>query len=182
MKMPTLFTSTIALTLILGAVGTSNAIATPALTEESRLGTNGIGPVRVGMTVNEAEAASGRKFKRYQDYGESCTYVSPIGIDGLSFMVIRGIIERVDINSSKMFTLRGAKIGDSETRIKQLYPGQIKTTPHPYTGRRGGKYLTFYPKDREDQSYRLIFETQNGKVQRFRGGRLPSVDAIEGCS
>jgi hypothetical protein len=181
MKFQTLIASTIFLNLLGGTI--YPAIAAPALTEESRLGTNGIGPVLVGMTVKQAEAASGRKFTiDNTPNGETCTYASPNGIKGLSFMVIRGVIERADITNPRLLTLRGAKIGDTEARIKQLYPGQIKTTPHPYTGHRGGKYLTFYPKDQQDQKYRLIFETRNGKVNFFRGGYSGAVEAIEGCA
>jgi hypothetical protein len=68
------------------------------------------------------------------------------------------------------------------TIVKKLYPGPIETTRHPYTGGKGGKYLTFYPKDSADQNYRLIFETGKGKVNAYRGGRVPDVEAIEGCS
>jgi hypothetical protein len=182
MNTKTLIAGTIALTLLGVTIVPRTAIAAPALTEESRLGTNGIGPVIVGMTVKQAEAASGRTFKWDNSSGDICTYASPNGIKGLSFMVIRGVIERVNITNPKMFTLSGAKIGDTEARIKQLYPGQIKVTPHPYTGGRGGKYLTFYPKDQQDKQYRLIFETRNGKVTFFRGGYSGAVEAIEGCA
>lgn len=184
MNTKTLFASTIALTLIGSAIVPHTAQAVPSLTTESRLGTNGIGPVHTGMTVKEAESASGRKFivDPPAARGSTCTYATARGLDGVGFMLIKGIIERVDINSRTMMTLRGAKIGDSEQRISTLYPNQIKTTPHPYARGPGSHYLTFFPKDREDQEYRLVFETSKGKVTRFRGGRLPAVDYIEGCS
>jgi hypothetical protein len=172
-----LLTTTIALLLT-----PKIAIAAPALTEESRLGTNGIGPVQVGMTLKEAEAASGRKFKLSESIeGNTCNYATVLGIQGVSVMFINGTIERVDISNPRILSLRGAKIGDSEDRIKDLYKGQIKVTPHPYGRDRTDHYLTFYPKDRQDQDYRLIFETRKNKVSRFRGGHLPAVDYIEGC-
>jgi hypothetical protein len=183
MKTQSLIASTIALTLIGSAIAPQNTIAAPALTAESRLGTNGIGPVHTGMTVKEAESASGRRFiVDKPSLGNSCTYATARGLNGVSFMVIKGIIERVDISDRTIMTLRGAKIGDSVQRIKTLYPNQIKTTPHPYGRGPGSHYLTFVPRDREDQDYRLIFETSQGNVTRFRGGRLPEVDYIEGCS
>jgi hypothetical protein len=173
-----LLTTTIALLLT-----PKIAIAAPALTEESRLGTNGIGPLHVGMTIGEAEEASGRRFKVQENpLGGTCTYATIRGLEGVSVMLIKGIIERVDIRNPNIMTLRGAKVGDSEKRINILYPNQIKTTVHPYTGRSGGHYLTFYPKDREDQDYRIIFETSKGKVYEYRSGRVPAVDYIEGCS
>lgn len=45
-----------------------------------------------------------------------------------------------------------------------------------------GKYLTFVPKDATDKNYRLIFETSKNRVTRFRSGKLPEVEYIEGCS
>src|ERR687886_480873 len=62
--------------------------------------------------------------------------------------------------------------------------GQIKATPHPYVSRppENGKYLTFVPKDAADKNYRIIFETSKNRVDRFRSGKLPEVEYIEGCS
>ena len=181
--MKTLFATTIVLTMISGTIVPQIAQATPALTTESRVGTNGIGPVHVGMTASEAETAAGRTIIiRKNVLGGTCTYASFRGLDGVDFMLIKGIIERVDISNRAISTLRGAAIGDTETRIRNLYPGQTKTTRHPYARRNDGHYLTFCPKDREDQDDRVIFETSEGLVRRFRSGRVPSVDAIEGCS
>jgi hypothetical protein len=165
---------------VLGSV-VERANCIPSLTENSRLRTNGIGSVEVGMTVSEAEKASGRSFLRERSgrNDSSCSYVNISGLSGVSLMLINGKIARVDVSNPRILTLRGAKIGDSEDRIKRLYPGQIKTTPHPY---RKDHYLTFYPKDRQDRDYRLIFETSRGKVDVFRGGRVPEVGYIEGCS
>jgi len=89
----------------------------------------------------------------------------------------------VDIeDKSAITTLSGAKIGDTEARIKALYPGQIKVSPHKYTGDSGGHYLTFVPKDKSDRFYRLIFETDGKQVTNFRSGKLPEVEYVEGCS
>jgi hypothetical protein len=167
--------------LLTTTIAAQSATAAPALTEESRLGTNGIGPILVGMTVKQAEKASGRKIKVSNYPDSTCAYGEVLGINGVSLLLLDGIIERADISNPRILTLRGAKMGDSETQIKNFYSGQIKITPHPYTGPEG-HYLTFYPKDRADKDYRLIFETRQGKVTRYRGGRLPAVDYIEGCS
>jgi hypothetical protein len=166
--------------LILGSI-VERAISIPSFTEDSRLRTNGIGSIEVGMTISEAERASGRSFfkdKGSSSHDGSCTYVSMSGLSNVSFMLNNGKIARVDVDNPQILTLRGAKIGDSEGRIKELYPGQIKTTPNPHGD---GNYLTFYPKDRQDRDYRLIFETSEGRVNAFRGGKIPEVEYIEGC-
>lgn len=83
-------------------------------------------------------------------------------------------------SKSRVTSLSGAKIGDTEARIKSLYPGQIEVTPHKYLS--NGHYLTFVPKNSQDQANRLIFETDGSRVTAFRSGKLPEVSWVEGCS
>ena len=93
-------------------------------------------------------------------------------------MATDGVIARVDISSCQLATLSGAKVGDTESRIRALYPGVI-TSEHKYDDR--GHYLTLEPKDDADRSFRLLFETHAGRVTQFRAGRLPEVYLVEGC-
>lgn len=153
------------------------------LTTASRVQANGIGPVRIGMTVPEAEQATGMRLVGIGHSSEdgSCFYVGPEddALD-IGFMVMNGEIARVDVGrNSPILTLSGAGVGDSEARIFALYPGQIEVRGHPYVV---GHYLTFVPRDEVDKQYRVIFETQDDRVTAYRAGRLPEVLLIEGCS
>jgi hypothetical protein len=157
--------------------------ATPKLTEASQVGTNGLGPVLVGMTVAEAEQVAGRRFDTDQEgpAGTACLYSKPQGLPGVGFMVIDGKIARIDVWSNpKIKTFWGAKIGDSEARIKQLYGNQIEVQQHEY--RPQGHYLVFVPKDKADKNFRVVFETDGQKVTQFRSGRVPEVEYVEGCA
>ncbi len=58
------------------------------------------------------------------------------------------VIVRVDIDNPKSTTVSGAKTGDIKVRIKSLYPGRIKVTPHKYVN--NAYYLTLVPKDKAD--------------------------------
>ncbi|MDF0556545.1 hypothetical protein [Kamptonema sp. UHCC 0994] len=175
-------------TMVIFAVWVTAVNAQSQLTENSKLALNGIGPIRVGMTVDEASQSAGIKLTRRGSGGRDeyqCSYVEPKGEPkGIAFMVTKGRIARVDISGDRITTIKGARIGDTEERIFSLYPGQIQATRHPYQGRSpyNGKYLTFVPKDAADKNYRIIFETANNRVMRFRSGKLPEVEAIEGCS
>ena len=162
------------------AIGATNAQT--KITNLSKLAINGIGSIRVGMTVAEASKAAGIKLVGKVE--PSCYYVQPQGAPkGLGLMVTDGRIARVDVyDKSSVTTLSGAKIGDTEARIKALYPGQIKVSLHKYTGASGGHYLTFVPKDKSDRSYRVVFETDGKRVLSFRAGKLPEVEYVEGCS
>ncbi|MCW5314134.1 hypothetical protein GTQ43_10055 [Nostoc sp. KVJ3] len=170
------------LTLAVSSLTVSTVVAKTKLTNQAKLFINGIGTVRVGMTVSQAVKAAGIQLVG-DTPNNSCYYVKPRNEPkNLLFMVTKGRISRVDVvrHNSQITTLKGAKIGDTEAQIKSLYPGQIKVTPHKYV--QGGHYLTFIPKDRANQNYRVVFETDGKRVTQFRSGKLPEVEFVEGCS
>lgn len=158
--------------------------AQAALSADSRVQLKGVGPVRIGMTVNEAKQVAGIPLVRAENAyseGDACYFLNAQGISDLGFMVTDGRIARVDVGrNSPIKTLSGAGIGSTEAQIQQLYPGQIVSNPHEYFD--NGKYLTFVPKDEADKSFRVIFETDQGRVVEYRAGKLPEVQYIEGCA
>lgn len=168
-------------TLALSSVTVGTVIAQTKLTNQSKLFINGVGQVRVGMSVSQAAKAAGTKLIG-DSPNNSCYYVKPQNEPkNLLFMVTKGRISRVDVRqNTQITTIKGAKIGDTEAQIKSLYPGQIKVTPHKYV--QGGHYLTFIPKDGANQNYRVVFETDGKRVTQFRSGKLPEVEFVEGCS
>lgn len=89
-----------------------------------------------------------------------------------------GQVARVEVTDSVVATTAGARVGDTETRINQLYPGRVQTSPHKYTD---GHYLTVRGSG-ADSVQRLVFETDGQRVTRYRGGRVPEVEWVEGCS
>ncbi|MBW4617282.1 MAG: hypothetical protein KME21_29475 [Desmonostoc vinosum HA7617-LM4] len=159
----------------------STESATPLPTITSPLTINGIGPVRVGMTLVQAEQAAGIPFS-VPDLGDNgCGYSKPQGIENLLFMVRGNQIARIDVvRNSTIKTLNGAGIGDTRGKIEAMYPRLIKVTPHKYV--QGGHYLTYIPPKVSDRKYSIVFETnENDVVTRFRSGKLPEVTWVEGC-
>jgi hypothetical protein len=154
------------------------AQAQVTLTTESRLGTNGIGPVLTGMTLEEVIDASGLRFKTTSSAPRgSCKHVQPIGgPKDLSFMANDGTIAVAYVNNPAIKTLRGAQIGDSESKIRSMYPGQLKSAQSLRK-----KDLQFVPRDAEDRNHRIVFSFLQGKLVSFRSGRLPEVLWLEGC-
>lgn len=138
----------------------------------------GIGPVMAGMTVEETRAALGAELPEPIDSG--CTYITPaVGPAGVRLMVVDGHVVRVDISDTTVSTSVGARVGDSEARVESLYRGRVQTTPHKYTK---GHYLTVIPATPADSLFRLVFETDSGRVTSYRAGLLPMVEWVEGCS
>jgi hypothetical protein len=143
----------------------------------------GIGPLRAGMTVPEAARIVGGSFAaRTGGEGNNCTYaVWREAPDGVLVMLVNGLVARVDVTKGSIATSAGARIGDSEARIKDLYRNRVVVKPHEYTD---GHYLTVSPAPAtgEDRSYGLVFETDGNRVLRYRGGKQPMVGWVEGCS
>jgi hypothetical protein len=136
------------------------------------------GPVKVGMRISEASKALGVPLVRGQGQEEACYYVTPwTGLEGVSFMVTQGRIARVDIEAKSYRTERGARIGDTESRVKRLYKGRVRVSPHKYVDwahyliveSRGGKFM-------------IVFETDGKRVTSYRVGKNPEAGYVEGCS
>ena len=141
---------------------------------------HGIGPLKAGMTFAEADAAlAGALLVPVGVDTTGCDYlVWDKGPSGVHVMFDEHRIARVDVDTAGIATAAGARIGDDETRIKRLYPGQVTVTPHKYED---GHYLTVTPAA-ADKRFRIIFETSGGRVTRYRAGMMPSVEYVEGCS
>ncbi|MCY7380668.1 MAG: hypothetical protein LH467_15175 [Gemmatimonadaceae bacterium] len=143
--------------------------------------TFGIGRVRAGMLVRDAStllngalvAPSGRD-------SAACDYLTwRNGPPGVKVMTERGRIARVEVDSGATTTDAGARIGDSEARIRELYGNRVRVEPHKYTT---GRYLIVTPANVTDTLFRLVFETDGQHVTRFRSGVKPPVLYVEGCS
>lgn len=152
------------------------------ISESSPVSTQGIDGIKIGMTISQAsQSARTKLIIMEQNRRTSCSYYKLAGeISGVNFMVTNRIISRIDITNPRITTLSGAKIGDSEDRIRSLYGSQLQTKRHKYLDR--GHYLIFVPRDRQDRRNRILFETNGIKVVNWRVGRIKEVGWTEGCS
>ena len=140
----------------------------------------GIGPVQVGMSLEQLGAAVGEVVRPAYQINETCDFVTPTVLPkGVSLMVIDDSVARVDVEVPGILTSEGAGVGDSETRLLALYGARARVTPHKYTGPTGHYVIVDTP---GDTLHRIIFETDGQKVERYRAGRAPGVDYVEGCA
>ena len=140
-----------------------------------RLGPRGLGPVRIGMSRAAVERVTGRAMVHVSGEHRSCRLWRLRGAPkGLSLMVARGRLARVEAYRGRWRSSRGIRIGDSARKVRRRYAG-VRVRPHPYVPR--GRYLIVGGRRR------MIFETgRAGKVTSFRGGRAREVEFIEGCA
>jgi hypothetical protein len=74
-------------------------------------------------------------------------------------------------------TAEGARVGDSEARIKEIYGDRVTVQPHKYLP--NGHYLVVAAAG--DAANRIVFETDGKVVTTYRAGRRPEVENVEGC-
>ena len=183
-----LFYSIVAVSLIACAKGddrsTSGDSANPAgrdTVSALTLSEEGLGPVQIGMQLSEAVNMG--VLSENPDLKPECDYVFPAvgaGIpEGVSVMVVRGRIARIDVDTGAVTTDEGAKLGDTEQRLRSLYGEDLRETPHKYIEK--GHYFTVMG-DSASAGKALVFETDGQQVTMIRGGRLPEVGWEEACS
>jgi len=138
---------------------------------------NSFGKVKTGMTVSQASKALGTELVRGKGYEDSCYYVNPKqGFKGVRFMVTNDSVARIDIESKEYATDKGAKIGDTEAKIKSLYKG-VQVHPQKYDEKKHDMEV-----HSDDEQYLIIFETDGKRVTGFRAGKAEEVGYVEGCS
>lgn len=172
---------------------TSTTASSKGLSDDSRLSFDGIGPIRVGMTLAQASAALGRPVTANREgaqMNDVCTYADVAALpSGLAFMLSRAKasdpwrIVRVDVEKdSRIATVSGIRIGATEADVRQAYSasgrtGTLKSSPHKYV--EGGHYLTY--DDDGAGGHLLLFETDGQKVTAFRSGQEEPVNYVESC-
>ena len=144
------------------------------------LNEDGLGQIQVGMNLDDAVGMG--LLNENPTMNTRCDFVFPAvgaGIpDGVSVMVVKGKVARIDVDTGAVTTDDGAKIGDSEDRIKSIYGDDLQIEPHKYNP--GWHYMTVMG-DSASAGKAIVFETDGKKVTMFRAGRLPEVKWVEGC-
>ncbi len=185
-----------------GSASNQEAIASPTaprgLTANSPVALTSVGPVVVGMTLDQISAAAGVELTRQPDYDQAvaennCAYVSPSTIPGyipppdsgnkspLAFMMVDGKLARIDILGGDFATAQGIKVGSQEKEVLEAYGNGQPLPARPFIGP-PYRYLTATPKQEKDKNYRMVFESDGAKVVNYRVGQLPQVEHKQGCT
>jgi hypothetical protein len=135
---------------------------------------NGVGPVKIGMSLPQLNMALHEKFAMPQDKEDQvCFYVTSTQHPQVSFMIENKRLVRVDVDKSGVTTTEGVQVGNSEEHVKDIYGSHLKVAPHHYTD---GHYLTV-----RSGNYGVRFETDDGKVSTFYAGTFDAIQYVEGC-
>lgn len=158
-----------------GRCGTTEA----GLGSEDRLTATAIGPVRVGMRLEEVADAAGQPFTAFVDeLGNNCGFVVPRSQSpDIALMVVGGEVVRIDVRRGRMtLTEAGLGIGDTLAAVRAAYGDQVSSAKNPYTS---DEYLLI----REpDGVHGYLFDSDGTVVTQLRAGRLDALEAFESCA
>lgn len=147
-----------------------------------RAGVDGVGPIRLGMTLDQARKVSGVEWTEDpRDPGDdnwpACHYAWPAPGGQLQFdiglMLEQGIVTRIDVAATEVATLSGARIGDTEGSVVEHYAGRAK----PGSESDGTRILSIYP----EQQRQMVFLLESSHISAYRVGQVPAVQYEEGC-
>ena len=156
----------------------------PSLTPADRVSFQGVGAVRVNMSLDELRRAVGGDLILDEDSvtqdesipKDTCVFATLTAYRwGISWMLIDGSVARTDVTKRGFATRRGVRPGDTEESVLQKYRGRVKVEPHTYIE---GHYLSVESSDRKSA---VVFETDGKHVTSYRIGRTPEAFYIEGC-
>ena len=143
-------------------------------TASNVLSAGGIGAIRFGMTLAEAEQAVGGKAALPTPFDPACSMVRFPALPKLRFMVEDGTVTRADADPG-VDNAVGAAVGDTLAQVRDRHP-EVQVGPHKYD--ENGHYLTF---PSADGRAAIVLEESGGRITRIRAGLQPAVAYVEAC-
>lgn len=172
----------------LAAAGT--ATGAPKL-DDAKLGPDGLGPVKIGMTLDQARAATSSRLRVTQRSG-SCAVLEQAGrYDGVYFLLTDDVVRTATISSTLSVnftnaTTKGLMLVAPDKRVRQLYGKPYFTARDANSG---GLTLLYRPKPKAAPARRLSFTVAplgHGIIGRYVNemsvGELPEIRYSEACS
>jgi hypothetical protein len=138
---------------------------------------DGVGPVKVGMTLSQVNSVLHESYKVPADKDEQgCFMVDSTKHPDTGFMIEDGRVTRVDVDGRSTPTEEGIRVGDLESKVKLMYGPKVEVEPNNYDPQE--RYLTVRS---IDGRYGIRFETDKGRISHFYAGRIASISYVEGC-
>jgi hypothetical protein len=135
---------------------------------------DGYGPIRFGMTVDQAVATAGPRDESGRELDPSCDYIQFASLPGIRFMVEKGVITRGDAGPTTPNAFN-ISVGARLEAVKAAHP-EARITPHKYDPT--GHYLLFAA---PGGAAGIVMEEKDGAIVRIRAGLEPAVEYVESC-
>jgi hypothetical protein len=149
------------------------------LSTSSRLRVDGVGPIRVGMTVDEARAAAGVPLASAHE-GACDVLTAPGGPAGLDLIVTQatGRIQVIHVRDETIATVSGIRVGATEEEVLAAYPGRLRTVNPALPRHR----LVYEAKDPALADRVVVFVIAEGGVTHMYAGNRADVESDEICA
>jgi hypothetical protein len=147
--------------------------------ESWRITTRGYGPIQAGQSSSEAARLMGTRLRTYENrpLEPECDHLyAEKGYEGISLMVQNGKVTRIEVSNPAVLTLSGIRVGDTTTRLKQVFVNRLRIEQHKYDDT-GFYYYVWEQSER----YGVKFEIAGDKVTEIYAGDR-SIQLVEGCS
>jgi len=151
---------------LLGLAAPAAAQAPGLIPTVSKIRPDGIGKVKIGMTIKQAREAAGVHLVRSR-VGE-CVYLDsgPPGTgQGPTLRFHDGRLRRVHVARPEFATRRGVEVGDRAREVRRKYSGLRRDIDL------GGGSTLIWKRGKG----RLMFTIRNKRVAEIAGGRVPFV-------
>lgn len=169
----------------------------PAVSADQILTPEGLGPVRIGMTVSQAETALGAKLKPLNKADgisdESCweTHSLSDPDPAVSYMIWNGKIVRIAIHGyheeenwktvPPFATEEGVRIGAADTQVREAYGKSLVIRPGFDANDDKDETSLLMTVFTRDKRSGIAFDTLSNKVWSFRAGLAKAIRMTEGC-
>lgn len=151
---------------------TTPAVSSPAASSPI-LSADGVGPIRFGMKLDEAETAISEKSHPLGGSDPECRLVTFDALPLFRFMVEKNVVTRADAMKGAG-NVAGVDVGDDPARVKEKF-ASVQVGPHKYLP--AGHYLAI----RGGGDNALIMEDDGKAIIKIRGGMEPAVSYVESC-
>jgi hypothetical protein len=191
-------TPLVALVLVAGPAGCGNADGPPAAAvahstdlrvagaDRPPLTPDGLGDIRIGMTLEEVTRVAGPDANPHLVGGpepEVCDEFRPERAPtGTIVMIEHGVLTRISLGAgSEVLTERGIGVGAPAEAVREAYGELAVASPHKYISA-PAEYLKVVSGERGGSEPRgIVYEVgSDGRVSRIHAGG-PSIDYVEGC-
>ncbi|MBN4056130.1 hypothetical protein JYT20_00240 [Rhodothermus sp. AH-315-K08] len=140
-----------------------------------------VGPIRFGMSVEEAVLAAGEELQLDEDVaGTQCVYGTVASMPpGMAVMVDEGVVARVDIGwESAVRSAANIGVGSTLAEGKTAYGDDGEVRENRYEMMQ----LEVLRPDEAGGGYGAIFEASEDTIYTWRAGLLSQVRWSEGCN
>jgi hypothetical protein len=167
--------------LAIAVVGLLPATAGAApVSSNSRITQNGLGSIRLGMTVDQAQRRTGQRIENnlFTPGDDSCgiAQLFPKSV-GVNMQTTKSRIWVINVSEPGISTRSGVEVGDTVAALRRAYGSRLHSEPNKYTPKARDYWVTF-PRNRKLK----FFTSARRVVTQISSGRKPEVDFVEGCA